>query len=280
MKNILTTKSFFSLLVAALAFSSCKKEIPVKPTKQDNQKVFNQTAKLSNSAQKFAQIVLAKHGFKTFAKVPDLSHITPCAVITYDTLAYPHTITIDFTSGCVDDQGIFQQGIVTLSYNMDFDFLDEAGLSLQIEYQNFSADDTTRLDAALNFNNFGTNGSGNTHGSMVVSFTMRELNGSGRIVNGNYTQNFEVFPSYIEMTGGMTASDNLGNTIQHVPLTPLRQGNSSGCNEVYVQGMVEVYENSALQYTIDYGDGSCNTDAIKTFPDGTRQVVLAGEDVQ
>lgn len=280
MKNFLTLKKILFLFFAVLLLNSCKKETPVSIAKKtEGPNVLLQTARLNASAQKFANVILAKYGFIPYAKAPDISNIASCAVVTYDTLAYPHKITIDFTGGCVDNDGLYQEGKVILTYNMDFDFLDEAGLSIQLEYQNFTADDSTKIDGTLQFDNLGNNSNGNLHGTMQTNFSVRNIL-SNSTVTGTYTQNFEVFPGYVEVTGGLTATDNFGNTLQHTPITPLRQGNSSGCNEVYIAGKVEVYENSTLQYTVDFGNGNCDTDALKILPDNTVIRISAGNEVQ
>lgn len=279
MKKFLTLKKSLFFFFAVLLLHSCKKETPINISKKTEEpNILIQTARLNASAQKFASVILAKYGFKPYAKAPDLSDLPSCAVVTYDTAAYPHTITIDFTGGCVDNDGIYQEGRVILTYNQDFDFLDEAGLSIQLEYQNFSADDSTRIDATLQFDNFGNNTNGNLHGTMQTNFIVRNIL-SSTTTTGTYTQNFEVYPNYVEITGGLTATDNFGNTLQHTPITPLRQGIYSGCNEVYIFGKVEVYENSTLQYTVDFGNGSCDTEAYKIMPDNTVIRISAGEEV-
>jgi hypothetical protein len=275
-KQIMKTKQNKTLiavviLTAMLALNSCQKEIlkpEVKKTTTDVAWVDDTYNDLMNFA-----VNINSGSFKT----EDAFAQNGCAVVTDDTVSMPHTRTLDYGSGCADNDGKIHKGQIILTYNTT-DFLYTAGAYVNVSLNNYFVDDN-QITGSLSLQNTGTNGDG------FISFTLNV--DAKRILANNAGTDSVVGQQVVEWVAGSSTSESIddefsftggadgkastGETFSVSIIQPLLKKRAPGCYH-YVKGQTYIQISGQSDRYMDYGDGICDNLGVETV-DGNSQTV-------
>lgn len=185
-----------------------------------------------------------------------------CATRTHDTVSNPRVLTIDFGTGCLGNDGRMRSGQVIVTYTGT---IGQQGHFRTITTSNYFVDGNQILGTKTVMNE-GLNTDGN------VWFT---INVDGQIIRENGTtidwlsdRTREWIEGYgtpermddvylVSGTHSGQSSDGRGFTAQ--TLEPIRKAKS--CNW-RTAGILEVTPNERPVRTINFGDGTCDNDAV------------------
>jgi len=199
-----------------------------------------------------------------------------CATVTLnnsDPDTYPKIMTLDFGPGCTGFDGLTRKGkiIATLSGRIR-----TAGTSITISFDNYSVNDF-KLEGEFSI----TNNSGNNGLSFTTQTTNGKLTYPGGTLfythSGNHTLTQTAgagTPSFLDdsfsLTGSGTTTSSLGNSLTVNITTALVK--KATCTNV-VSG-VEQFTYNNINGTLDFGDGSCDNQALLTIGSYHQTVTL------
>jgi hypothetical protein len=199
-----------------------------------------------------------------------------CATITRDTISMPRTIVIDFGSvNCMGYDGRMRRGIVNVSYTGAYR---AAGTVITITPQNYYVNDN-QIMGSRTITNLGPNNDGNYVYNVVVNGEIIKANNGGTVTwNAEKTRTWILGYNTPEWTDdvylveghvdGVSAS---GNTYHAETLTPLRR--EIGCKR-FTEGKLQIQVNTRPIRVIDFGNGSCDSQATVTFNGQTHTIIL------
>ncbi len=189
-----------------------------------------------------------------------------------DPNAFPKVITVDFGTGCTDNDGKFKSGKVTLSFGKIW----EPGSEVSLLYDNYT-EDGAKLSGTFTLQNQSTpdaaivtilaqnikaaDANGNTLDYDAVQ-TFTQIAGHGTPLNGND----DVF----NITGSIQTVLTNGQTVDWTIQTPLVKAN----NCFWVSAGTGVLDINGLPVAVDYGDGTCDNKATITVNGQTYQITL------
>ena len=199
-----------------------------------------------------------------------------CATVTLnnsDPDTYPKIMTLDFGSGCTGFDGLTRKGkiIATLSGRIR-----TAGTSITISFDNYSVNDF-KLEGEFSI----TNNSGNNGLSFTTQTTNGKLTYPGGTLfythSGNHTLTQTAgagTPSFLDdifsLTGSGNTTSSLGNSLTVNITTALVK--KATCANV-VSG-IEQFTYNNINGTLDFGDGSCDNQALLTIGSYHQTVTL------
>lgn len=262
-----------------LTLNSCKKELVKPEVKQTSSADANNTLLQVDEIFNLTMDIaggLAKSGmFKTNA-------IASCADITIDSSSSPHHATINFGSGCLADNGKYYSGVLQMDYT-DLKDLRAPGSILHISFSNFVLDDT-ELDGSFNLDNNGANTSGNMVFDISMNISINDLvDNENSVLNGNMAYEFIAGQGtetdeddYLSLTGQLSGTTPSSSSINLTILSPVISSRAVGCDEFYIQGEVKLEESGQSDKFIDYGNGTCDDQAIQTVDGTSTQITLDG----
>ena len=192
-----------------------------------------------------------------------------CAAVSIDTLALPFTVTIDFgESNCVSDAGIARRGKIHVTISGPYQ---NEGTTITSTLENYFVMDH-QLEGTRVVTNLGNNSAGNLHYSVVESgVTLTHP-------NGNWTSTWQStrnrewvagastwwnpFDDVYEITGSGSGVSRNGipytiNIINALEVKIVCPWVTAGTLELVPEGATAMY--------LDYGDGSCNNNAVVTY---------------
>ena len=274
----------YALLIAAvfsLVLNSCNKkedvdnDTAVAKNESVAEKTFNEINDIADQAAKTGNL----NGFKVESTDGILS--SDCAIITFDTTASvsalnPDTISIDFGTGCVGNDGKNRTGRIIISatgrYRND-------GTVITITPDNFTVNGNAVsgyrrvTNAGLNANNLPTflievNGTiVLADGGGTITWTANRTRTWLEGFNTSFIFNDDVF----SVTGGSNGTKANGATWTNVINTPLVHKRS--CHQI-VSGSMTVTPLSKSARTIDFGNGNCDNQATVTINGNTYTVII------
>lgn len=253
------------LVAVIMATSSCQKEKLTKTvTKSEG---IENAGESFNDIQRTIMFEVARNlSFKTES----------CGVVTDDTVSVPHVRTIDYGTGCTDEQGKVRKGQMIITYDTD-DFMTVPGANSYTTFNNFSMDDK-QISGSFNIHNNGINGNGNYTFTTIGKYDQILPNSEEESIQGQHDMEWiaganTTDPSDNEFTytGSITAtttasSDQLAITI----LQPLLEKRS--CVGYYVSGEELLQISSQPDKYLNYGDGTCDNLGVETV-DGVSQTI-------
>lgn len=121
------------------------------------------------------------------------SILAPCAVVTESSSTFPKTITIDYGTGCIGQNGLTKKGKIIINVSGD---MRVAGNTRTVTFDNFYINDM-KIEGSRNAENIGLNNIGN----MVIKLT-----GDITATNGEYSRN-RSFTRYREWISGISTCD-------------------------------------------------------------------------
>lgn len=190
-------------------------------------------------------------------------HFASCAVITYDTLAFPAQITVDYGSGCENERGRIKSGKVFFTIHSD---LDSAAGSVDVDFENFAIDGYS-IEGTRTLTNNGRNEQGHqiitTQGVITGSKEdwkrIRTFRHVREWVAGEET--CDIRDDEYHYTGTWTIDENGEHSIATVTKPIVWVPGS--CNHA-TEGTIKV-SSGIVSAEVDFGDGTCDQYATLTI---------------
>lgn len=271
-----------TIFTAVLALNSCQKEKAVVNTvTNDTPAVNQQSIQITTMFNEVLSVVEAAKSGNSFKNEGVLSN---CAVVTIDSVSNPHSILIDFGTGCVSSDGSFRSGSIQAYYNFDTksSFKSSTGAYLNATCTAYTIDNT-KYDGTANINNSGPNGRGNLEFPIAINATIED-------VSASTTKSINASTTYEWLTGNTTSTrqddqlalrgsfngvEQSGSNYTVTILQPLIQNRGDGCNQYPVAGQLQYQVGSQSAHVIDYGNGDCDDIATETVDGNTTTISLS-----
>lgn len=204
------------------------------------------------------------------------SLLSTCATVTIDTVATPHTITVDFgSSNCLCSDGRYRRGIINISFSGRYR---DAGSTHTITFTNYYVNDNKVMGTKTVVNN-GPNSSGNLTYSITVNGQIVKASGGGTITwNSTRTREWivgESTPAWnddVYLITGSASGTSAGGTSFTLNITSaLRK--EIGCRHFVSGSFALTPSGKAVRY-VDYGSGGCDNSATVTINGNTYNITL------
>jgi len=268
---------FSSALLLLFLNSGCNKENNKTDldeeitTVQDNataEKTFSDVSGIADEA--YNSIIT----FKSGTGEGDL--IGNCATITFDTVEFPKTITIDFgDTNCLCPDGRYRRGIILISFTGPYR---EEGTVITHTFDDYFVNDNQVLGSKV-VTNEGYNENDHLYFTIAVDGQIIKANGGGTItwisdrirewIEGEETQNR--FDDVYLITGDGSGKTASGHTFTEVITQALRRELSC---KFFVIGTFEFTPENKPVRIFDFGDGECDNIATVTVNGKTHTIYL------
>ncbi|MBW1294239.1 hypothetical protein [Aquimarina litoralis] len=197
-----------------------------------------------------------------------------CATVTIVLTDTTKNVTIDFgTEGCEVRSGHIIKGKILMSYELDVE-----AMSLVINYslEDFFIDDN-QFEGSRTITRLKSNQNGNPEYSMELNLTVTFADGTQASRTGSKTRewiegafNGNWGDNVFLINGAWQTNFANGNMHSTTITTPLRR--EASCRFL-VSGVVELVRTN-YSGTLDYGDGSCDNQALFTNSEGEEREIL------
>ena len=267
------------LSIVVLMFSCAKEEVNSVEGKINTDIEYNSASvksalKLNNSFQFTDGLLNASFDFFVGEKKAGNRNLD-CADISFqdDFWKTPNVITIDFGDGCETPNGDIVAGKMIVSYNK---FLNHTGAVRVMHFEIFTLNDEEVIGIQTT-ENLGRN----EDGYYVIEKSLADghINYDGHICElaYDYTYTFAMSGSPLELEGKniIIAGDSEGLTPEGDSFTavinrPLNLSAECHCTN---DGKETIVINNQDEFTVDFGDGTCEAIANITYPDNTVEAV-------
>jgi len=271
------SRNIFLLGLLAVFTNSCKKDDVDSDTN---------TAKNENTAEQYyteigdmSDEVARTNNLASFKTEEDQGVlISECVVITFDTtgeasLADPHSITLDFGTSCVGNDGKTRSGKIIITYTGRYF---EQGTVITTTPENYFVNGNG-ITGFRKVTNLGTTASGQPTFSVEVNGTIVLANNGGTITwtanrNRTWTTGFDTplffYDDVISTTGSSsgTKANAISWTSQISDTAPLVFKRS--CRQV-VSGILTITPSSRPARVVNFGAGDCDQQATVTINGNT-----------
>jgi hypothetical protein len=257
-----------SLIISSFVFTSCKKDKDDINTDTDTnqasdfalaEKTFNDALDIADEAGTSGSVGL---------KGMESGLLSNCATVTFDTIAVPHLITVDFgTVNCLCNDGKYRRGQILISFTGQYM---QAGHTHTITFNNYFVNDNQVTGTKTVINN-GYNTSNHLTFTVTVDGQLILANNAGTIswesdrvrewTEGDSTP--EKSDDVFMITGTSTVTRINGSTSTHTITTPLRI--ERGCMFRYpVSGVVLIERTNLPDRILDYSYMNSQCDKVAT----------------
>jgi len=283
MKNCFKKLNFTGLLILAMVLNvSCNKEESPEIIETGETETF-EVAQLQASDESeliteeiinIGEDVYATDEVQATSKGSYNSDYLPdCVIITTVVTSTSKERTIDFGEGCELPNGNVLSGIITLSYLKDMEM---AIKTLNLSLNNFTFNGVS-VEGSAEVQRMRSNENGNPQSDAIANFTGEWPDGGSASFTGNRTRKWiEGFGSgfwgdnVFLISGKATYTGKLDNVFVKETLSPLRRELSC---RFLVSGILEISRNDAT-VSLDFGDGSCDSKGILTYPNGESEEIF------
>ena len=258
------------LIVVAivLAFSSCTKE---KQANLDAASILDEN--IASFAEKSTSEMEDAATLKSGGGNPcsPQEQLPECAVYTEDSESYPKNITIDFGEGCADQMGRVRSGIIHI--HLTDDMLNE-GAVRTVTFENYAVNDI-EIEGIRITTNTGLNELSQPTFTRNIDLSItrpqgtleRECTGNVVWISGFETP--ECNDNIFTETGSGTVTRPNGVVITRTITEALLI--DRGCGYI-IDGKIEISGPNG-EGSIDFGDGTCDDQAIVTRPNGDVETI-------
>lgn len=267
-KNLSILLALFTIIAIT---TSCNKEgtddaadseLTTAGNSEQGESVSDEAGNIADAAYKGTSL-FGKYSSETSS----LDALGNCATITADTIASPHTLVIDFgTTNCTGNDGRTRRGKIMVTYTGKYF---EAGSVKTMTFDNFYRNDN-KVEGTRTITNLGLNASGHPNWS-VVATNMKITKSDGNTHTWNSTRNREMVAgfdteAYLDdaylITGSANGTNVKGRTYTANITTPLHRSLSCRCID---SGIIEFTRSNGAARTIDFGNGTCDNEAVVTL---------------
>ncbi|MCI5081358.1 MAG: hypothetical protein MRY78_06705 [Saprospiraceae bacterium] len=263
-------KLMFSLIAFSLFLASCNKE-ETQGTIEEGITTSEDLATLQNLTQDTEdEVDFYVDAVNTNTLVTDEC---PLITVSPDDGSFPRTITIDYgTDGCEGPRGRTRKGQIIIEQT---DSLRLEGAERTVTLQNFSIDEVA-IEGTKYWTNNGFDASGNISISREVSTSITYPNGDQASWEANHlltqtaggdTQAW--MDNVYEISGGSSGTNRNGVAFSVSITQPLVK--SKNCP--WIQSGIKEFSFGDRNRTLDYGDGSCDNQAVVTYNNGQTRTI-------
>lgn len=198
-----------------------------------------------------------------------------CGTLTITPLdpnAFPKVVTVDFGTGCTDNDGKFKSGKVILSFGKIW----EPGSEVSVEYDNYT-EDGAQLSGKIVLQNQSTQSAGVF---TILAQNIQAADANGYTLGYNATETFTQTAGFAtwwdhnddvyDISGSANAVLTNGETVDWTIQTPLVKA----ANCFWVSAGTGLLDINGLAVGVDYGDGTCDNKATLTINGQTYVVTL------
>ncbi|MDT8394360.1 MAG: hypothetical protein RQ761_10970 [Bacteroidales bacterium] len=281
-----TRKSILAILMIlglAIIYSSCKKDETTEPElpSQDTEvkaveddaiadKLFSEVTDIINEA-------VGNHQSMLKNVILDTIFMGPCATVTIDTLAFPHTVTIDFGPvNCLCRDGKLRRGKINVSHTGPYWAV---GTVVTTTFDNYFVNDHQLLGTKV-VTNMGPNSSGNPTWTIDIDGQVIKPDGEEIIWIGNRMREwveghgmppFMWWDDVYHITGSHNVVASNGTTLSATIIEPLE----IALNCYWIRsGVIEMQHSEFPLVILNYGDGTCDDQATVTINGVTFGITL------
>ena len=283
MKNCFKKLNFTGLLILAIVLNvSCNKEESPEIIETGETETFevaqlqasDESELISEEILNIGEDVYATDEIQATARGSYISDYLPeCVTITTEVTSTSKEKTIDFGEGCELPNGNFLSGIIKLSYLKDMEM---AMKTLSFSLENFTFNGVS-VEGNATVQRMRSNENGNPQSDAVADFTGEWPDSGTASFTGNRTREWiEGFGSgfwgdnVFLISGKGTYTGKLDNVFVKETLSPLRRELSC---RFLVSGILEISRNDTT-VSLDFGDGSCDSKGILTYPNGESEEIF------
>jgi hypothetical protein len=269
---VMLRKLFLLLVLVSLTISSCKKEKEEEETKAEEKDT--SYAQDNSIAQKYFDDMYDVVR-KSASSKQDSTQSNLCATITLDVSVSPAILIIDFgTDGCKGNDARVRRGKITTTISGGY--YRDIGTVLISTPENYYVDNH-KVEGKKTVTNLGRNANNNLQFSVKVeNAKITEPSGDKTIewnsvrtnewIEGESTR-FNPFDDVYLVTG--TASGKNRND-KKFDIEITKDLRVQWCGDpiyrvLITEGILEIKPETKIDQLIDYGDGSCNNEAIATI---------------
>ncbi|MGB5428668.1 hypothetical protein [Eudoraea sp.] len=283
MKNYLKKLNFTGILLLAIVLNvSCNKEESPEIIETGETETFevaqlqasDESELISEEILNIGEDVYAVDEIQATSKGSYISDYLPdCVTITTVVTSSSKEKIIDFGEGCELPNGNFLSGIIKLSYLKDMEMTTNT-LSFSLENFIFNG---VYVAGSATVERMRSNENGNPQSEAVANFTGEWPDGDTASFSGNRTR------EWIEGFGSGFWGDNVflisgkgiytgkyDNVFVKETISPLRRELSC---RFLVSGILEITRNDTT-VGLDFGDGSCDSKGILTYPNGESEEIF------
>jgi len=283
MKNCFKKLNFAGLLLLTIVLIvSCNNEESTEIIETGETEMFeaaqlqasDESELISEEIINIGEDVYATDEIQATARGSYISDYLPeCVTITTEVTSTSKEKTIDFGEGCELPNGNFLSGIIKLSYLKDMEM---ATKTLSFSLENFTFNGVS-VEGSATVQRMRSNENGNPQSDAVANFTGEWPDGAAASFTGNKTREWiEGFGSgfwgdnVFLISGKGTYTGKLDNVFVKETLSPLRRELSC---RFLVSGILQISRNDAT-VSLDFGDGTCDSKGILTYPNGESEEIF------
>ncbi len=273
MKNIIIGSLAFSIL----ALSSCRKDelftAEILQTASNN----SMAELYDNDVQNMVDEVAVSGSLQTYKMDEEATLLSSCATVSRDTVSFPRMVTIDFgTVNCTGNDGRMRRGKIIATYTGAYR---DAGTVVSITYDNYFVNDA-QVSGSRTVTNTGTDSLGFPQFDVQASIQIDLPNGGGTISrNSSRTRSWIAGSAtsirtddVYSITGTATGINASGNAYTVLVIEPLIR--NLACRRHFTQGIMQIDVAGRPSRRLDYGNGSCDDQALLTVNGRTRTINL------
>lgn len=263
------SKSSILLLATLLllVFVGCKKD-PTVPA-ADQATIDKANEALANQKLILSSFNIAQRGAENsngFAPGEIQERNDTCGTVTVtppDPFVFPKVVTVDFGSGCTDEDGKFKAGRLV----MDVEAIWQQNAKITVTYDNYS-EDGVQVEGQFVFTNLSTANAAILNID-ALNIKLTDANNYTFSFSGNqtYTQTaghaswWDWHDDVYEVTGNIYSTLTNGETVNWLIQTPLEKANAC----YYVSKGKATLDINGLPVYVDYGNGNCDNQGTYTI---------------
>jgi hypothetical protein len=282
MKIKTTLKYFMTIAVVGIVFTSCRKEKDKKDddietaSSRDNalaEGTYNDAGNIADEAStgSVASYFVPNNNTAEEVSGETRSMMSVCATVTRDTIAVPHTITVDFGStNCLCGDGRYRRGMINISYTGRYR---DSASTHTITFTNYYVNDN-KVSGTKTVVNNGHNSAGHLTFTITVNGQIDKATGGTVTWISHRTREWVVGENtlpwsddvyLITGTASGTSSSSSSGTSTSFTVTitsPLRK--EIGCRN-FVSGKFDLTPSGKATRHVDFGNGACDNEATVTI---------------
>ncbi len=263
-----------TLFVSVLLIMSCKKDeivVADEAVTESIQKSAEIDVVSDNVSSIVEEVFIVEEGLVTRSKINPF--LPECMTKTVVISGFTRTVTLDFGEGCEMNNGNYLSGIITIVYERDPNALTR---TIKYSFTNFFFN-YKNIEGGGSIFRERMNENGNPQSTKNQDITIIWPNGnSAHRVGVKIREWVEGFGSgtwgdnVFLITGNWTTEFLNGNINSGIVTTPLRR--ELACRFI-VSGVIALTHNNHAG-TLDFGDGSCDNEAIFTDSNGVEHIII------
>ncbi len=264
------------VLVAGLMLTACNPDGPTQIAEED-QELAELDAMVEATFEEVDNISYEgmDEAFGRDYQTPGVGTLSPCVVVTHDTVS--KILTLDFGTGCVGNDGKTRAGKIVIDYTQR---LWRPGATMTVTLDSFYVDSLhiegtkTHTNLATSFNDPITLNTTLVGGQI----TWPDGTSATRTFDRTRTWNRAPNPAMDELIITGTASGTRRNGVNFTTtiLTPKVYRRACRAQGIHIaaEGVVEIQRTGKPTVTVDYGNGSCDTDITLTVNGQSTTITL------